>query len=92
MLKPISKPGCFLVDNPNLKAETSINKEIGIEYNYAASLTYFHNDYHNKGEAGQDAIYLWNILWVINNKVSPLLYRHRNRQRPHPVALPHHKH
>lgn len=48
--------GCFLMGNPNLKAEHSINKEIGLEYvsdnNLLASLTYFRNDYKNKVEAG----------------------------------------
>lgn len=47
--------GCFLVGNPNLKAENSINKEIGFEYaadnGSIASLTYFRNDYKNKVEA-----------------------------------------
>lgn len=49
--------GCFLVGNPDLKAETSINKELGFEYRepdgMAMSLAYFHNDYHNKVEAGR---------------------------------------
>lgn len=47
--------GCFLMGNPNLKAENSINKEIGFEYaadnGSSASLTYFRNDYRNKVEA-----------------------------------------
>lgn len=53
--------GCFLIGNSDLKAETSINKEIGFEYrnadNQTVSLTYFHNDYRNKIQAGQDPIY-----------------------------------
>ncbi|RMX08392.1 TonB-dependent siderophore receptor [Corticibacter populi] len=44
--------GCYIQGNDNLKAETSVNKEIGIAFNGAtgldASLTYFHNDYKNK--------------------------------------------
>lgn len=52
--------GCFLIGNPNLKAEHSINKEIGFEYasdnNFLASFTYFRNDYKNKVEAGHTAL------------------------------------
>lgn len=52
--------GCFLVGNPNLKAESSINKELGLEYaadsGFLASLTYFRNDYKNKVEAGNAPI------------------------------------
>ena len=44
--------GCYVVGNPDLDAETSINKEIGISYNKEGSLnaglTYFHNDYKNR--------------------------------------------
>lgn len=46
---------CYLQGNADLKAETSINKEIGIEYKhdgYQAGLTWFRNDYRNKIEAG----------------------------------------
>lgn len=43
---------CYLQGNDDLKPETSINKEIGLEYHndagYQASLAYFHNDYHDK--------------------------------------------
>ena len=41
--------------NPNLKAENSINKEVGLEWKhegYQAGLTWFRNDYRNKIEAG----------------------------------------
>lgn len=47
--------GCYLQGNENLKAETSINKELGIEYaqdGIVAGVTYFRNDYRNKIEAG----------------------------------------
>ncbi|RKS87642.1 ferric enterobactin receptor [Orbus hercynius] len=47
---------CYLVGNSNLDPEISINKEIGLEYQYEswqASLTYFRNDYKNKIIAGQ---------------------------------------
>jgi ferric enterobactin receptor len=46
---------CFLLGNADLKAETSINKELGIEFHspegLGATLTYFHNDYRDKVEA-----------------------------------------
>jgi len=55
-----SSTGCFLQGNSDLKAETSINKELGVEYvgdnGLGASLTYFHNDYRNKVEAGRFAV------------------------------------
>ena len=47
--------GCYVVGNPDLRPETSLNKEIGIVYNrdgWNASLTYFHNDYEDKIVAG----------------------------------------
>jgi ferric enterobactin receptor len=46
---------CYLQGNDDLKAETSINKELGIEYKLdgvVAGLTYFRNDYKNKIESG----------------------------------------
>jgi ferric enterobactin receptor len=54
--------GCYIQGNAELKPETSINKEIGIEWvpgnGYHASLTYFHNDYDNKIVAGYNDYYL----------------------------------
>ena len=48
--------GCYVVGNAGLAPETSINKEIGIEWapdtGYHASLTWFHNDYKDKIAAG----------------------------------------
>ena len=55
-----SAGACYLQGNDDLKAETSINKEIGLEFHrddYQAGLTYFHNDYRNKIEAGYAAEY-----------------------------------
>ena len=52
--------GCYLIGNSNLKPETSINKELGFEFNkngYLASLAYFRNDYKNKIEAGRQIIF-----------------------------------
>lgn len=46
---------CYLQGNANLEAETSVNKELGIEYKnegVTAGLTYFRNDYKNKIESG----------------------------------------
>jgi ferric enterobactin receptor len=46
---------CYLIGNDDLKAETSINKEIGLEFHHEgwqAGVTYFRNDYRNKIEAG----------------------------------------
>ncbi len=45
--------------NSDLKAETSVNKEIGLEYKhdgYQAGITLFRNDYHNKIESGYAAV------------------------------------
>lgn len=52
--------GCFLLGNSGLQAETSINKELGVEFRspggLGASLAYFHNDYRDKIEAGHAPI------------------------------------
>ena len=48
--------GCYVQGNAGLDAETSLNKEIGIEWapasGHHASLTYFHNDYQDKIVSG----------------------------------------
>jgi ferric enterobactin receptor len=47
--------GCYILGNENLKAETSVNKELGVAFDdagWVAGLTYFHNDYKNKVVAG----------------------------------------
>ncbi len=52
--------GCYLMGNDNLKAETSVNKEIGLEYKdetgLQAGITWFRNDYRNKIEAGTSSV------------------------------------
>lgn len=52
--------GCYIQGNAGLEAETSINKEIGIEWapasGHHASLTYFHNDYRDKITAGYEPV------------------------------------
>ncbi|CAM3319555.1 TonB-dependent siderophore receptor [Yersinia entomophaga] len=46
---------CYLMGNESLSAETSVNKEIGLEFHQdglIAGVTYFRNDYRNKIEPG----------------------------------------
>ena len=48
---PSAGGGCQILGNPNLEAEISVNKEIGIDFHrqgWAAGLTYFRNDYKSK--------------------------------------------
>ncbi len=55
-----SSGSCYLQGNKDLKAETSVNKEIGIEFHHddvQAGLTWYRNDYRNKIEAGYSADY-----------------------------------
>lgn len=52
--------GCYMLGNDDLKAETSINKEIGLEFKrdgWLAGVTWFRNDYRNKIEAGTTPLY-----------------------------------
>ena len=57
---PLNAPNsvrCYYMGNGNLKPETSINKEIGLEFNkngWQASATYFHNAYRNKIVIGEN--------------------------------------
>lgn len=55
-----SASGCYLQGNEDLKAETSINKEIGLEFKrdgWLAGATWFRNDYRDKIEAGYSPVY-----------------------------------
>jgi len=55
-----STSGCYLQGNEDLKAETSINKEVGLEFKrdgWLAGATWFRNDYRNKIEAGYSPVY-----------------------------------
>ncbi|MBK0122544.1 TonB-dependent siderophore receptor [Pantoea sp. S61] len=57
---PIGLTQCYLLGNDDLDPETSVNKEIGIEFSnegYVAGITYFRNDYKNKIVAGSDPVY-----------------------------------
>lgn len=60
VLYPNLGSGCYIQGNDQLDAETSLNKEIGIEWapqtGYHASLTYFHNDYKDKIQAGMTPV------------------------------------
>jgi ferric enterobactin receptor len=47
-----TQAGCYIFGNPDLDAETSWNKEIGIDYNglngWKTGVTFFHNDFRNR--------------------------------------------
>ncbi|SDU82005.1 TonB-dependent siderophore receptor [Pseudomonas mucidolens] len=52
--------GCYLVGNPDLKPEISVNKEIGLAFDkgsWRTSATYFRNDYKNKINASNTAAF-----------------------------------
>lgn len=60
-----SSVACYLVGNANLQAETSVNKELGIEFRddgFLAGVTWFHNDYKNKIQAGASPIAVTNSV------------------------------
>lgn len=75
---PLNAPNsvrCYYMGNSNLKPETSINKEIGLEFNkngWQASATYFHNAYRNKIMIGDQLIATSNIgNWLLQWENTP---------------------
>ncbi len=75
---PLNAPNsvrCYYMGNGNLKPETSINKEIGLEFNkngWQASATYFHNAYRNKIVIGDQLIATSNISnWLLQWENTP---------------------
>ena len=75
---PLNAPNsvrCYYMGNRNLKPETSINKEIGLEFNkngWQASATYFHNAYRNKIVIGDQLIATSNIgNWLLQWENTP---------------------
>ena len=75
---PLNAPdnvSCFYMGNSNLKPETSINKEIGLEFNkngWQASATYFHNAYRNKIVIGENIIATSDIgNWLLQWENTP---------------------
>ena len=75
---PLNAPNkvrCYYMGNSNLKSETSINKEIGLEFNkngWQASATYFHNAYRNKIVIGENIIATSNIgNWLLQWENTP---------------------
>ena len=75
---PLNAPNsvrCYYMGNGNLKPETSINKEIGLEFNkngWQASATYFHNAYRNKIVIGDQLITTSNIgNWLLQWENTP---------------------
>lgn len=74
-LNPSGSFSCFYMGNGNLKPETSINKEIGLEFNkngWQASATYFHNAYRNKIVIGENIIATSDIgNWLLQWENTP---------------------
>ena len=74
-LSATNKIRCYYMGNAALKPETSINKEIGLEFNkngWQASATYFHNAYRNKIVIGENIIATSNIgNWLLQWENTP---------------------
>lgn len=74
-LSATNKIRCYYMGNAALKPETSINKEIGLEFNkngWQASATYFHNAYRNKIVIGENIIATSDIgNWLLQWENTP---------------------
>ena len=74
-LSATNKIRCYYMGNAALKPETSINKEIGLEFNkngWQASATYFHNAYRNKIVIGENIIATSDIRnWLLQWENTP---------------------
>ena len=73
--------GCYLQGNDDLKAETSINKEIGLEFKrdgWLAGVTWFRNDYRNKIESGYSAVGQTSITNARGVTTNTLVYQWDN--------------
>lgn len=60
--------GCYLLGNADINPETSVNKELGISYrkdDYAASMTWFRNDYRNRIQAGTTPLATTSNGWYV---------------------------
>ncbi|WP_130099123.1 TonB-dependent siderophore receptor [Siccibacter turicensis] len=71
-----SDVGCYLMGNDDLKPETSINKEIGLEFKrdgWLAGVTWFRNDYRNKIESGYSV-----TNWIPNGRLGTDIYQWEN--------------
>lgn len=68
---------CVLQGNENLKPETSLNTELGIQYRDAvtnASLTYFHSDHKDKIAAGNTLIDSVTLPYTARGTTSDMTY------------------